>query len=838
MEKIFFAEKNINKLQEKINKELHIKTDDATQIKCKIFLVNKMKTIYNEKKKNFNKNVDPASFITDLNILCLQECIGEYVEKINKKQSQKNGKIKNNDKSQYASRLDDFARNREIEIYGGQRNQKIEERPVFSATPTFQNNLTNNQENNKWFNRQYDIHNIPQMNEFISAYGSRSPGGLSMEPLSDKKQSLKAEMDKKMMELASEYRDIGMPKNMNMPQNIQQNNITFENNDNQNVENKQNGLESFYGNDNMGFDFNAGFENNTIKKESFIDDGRGLDERLNDMKNERSKSFNQSQNVGKPVFDPTKSIYEQPKNHMAQQPQIPNTDAMLHRSPQPPQSQLPLQLSPQILQQLQMFQQIPPNMQQQYLYQIQQQIPPQLQQQYLHQMQQQHVPLHMPQQIQRPGAPGVPHIQQPGAPQVPHIQQPNNILSNANIQQIIQQQVHEQVQQQVQQIQHQMQQQYIHHIQKNNNLKVNNDSKINNVSKNKKLKSNDFLLDLEILQQMSSKEIQHYIDKLKYNVEKKTDKSTSEDIDGKIKTYQNIKKETSDMLNQLKQFQNKILNNDILNDSVYKSDNSVEKPGICEWKTKNSSQKSLQDNDIIYDNIDAKDYSTISTSDNINIKNNIIIKSENYTTSEYYNDYIAKFDKSYNNIKTIILHNYKIPKNENNITKYINNFIVKFKDGESKTIVLYEQKYDINELISSIQEGLDSIDNNLSILIKNNKIMISHNKNTSFEIICGENTINHILGFHKNSYCDSSLYIAESQYNLSNNIIYLYLNNIQPHAFASIDLDKEPKKIIVNYNTPINKLSEFTIAFKTSDYSDGSLYDFDDKPHILCFDIF
>lgn len=216
------------------------------------------------------------------------------------------------------------------------------------------------------------------------------------------------------------------------------------------------------------------------------------------------------------------------------------------------------------------------------------------------------------------------------------------------------------------------------------------------------------------------------------------------------------------------------------------------------------------------------------------IKNLININSKNSIDND--GNYKINFDKTYVSIKKIIMRSYDIPKCENNVTKYSNSFKLSFND-EPKGFTLEHNNYNIQELLETIQEYYKDIGENLDVYVKDDKVVMKHNENKSFEILCEDNNINYLLGFCKNKYRDCSMYIAETSPNLSTNVVYLFINNInaeQPFAIINLDDDEHQEFMI---EKQIDKITNFILSFHVGKNVYSPLYDFEDKMYTMTFEL-
>lgn len=230
----------------------------------------------------------------------------------------------------------------------------------------------------------------------------------------------------------------------------------------------------------------------------------------------------------------------------------------------------------------------------------------------------------------------------------------------------------------------------------------------------------------------------------------------------------------------------------------------------------------------------------------------ILIVSADNTDKEYYNDYIMKLPKVYNNVASIKLSNAQIPKPSLNITQRNNTFTYNyFTDGEShtETIEIDEGNYDIDSLISI----LNGKTNNNIMFKRTNTEYIQIRKSTNsiqgtattpmpFELVFDNSTILKSLGFSKSQKLQGeNSYKSFEKHKINPpKKIWLFVENADsenPLGVFDFDSakdsgDSEDKRELL-FNPKIS-IDHFNIKFKTkTSIGDYESYNFGGEPHEL-----
>ena len=137
---------------------------------------------------------------------------------------------------------------------------------------------------------------------------------------------------------------------------------------------------------------------------------------------------------------------------------------------------------------------------------------------------------------------------------------------------------------------------------------------------------------------------------------------------------------------------------------------------------------------------------------------------------------------------TIIL----LPKrNSQNITQNNNELIVEI-NSIRKTIKLEPDYYNRNDIIECLNDCFEEYALDIITYIdSNDKIIFKSKSEITFQLIQNEISILPYLGFIKNTYLSSDMFIGETAFELGDNIFYLVIGNISHHPMFRIDMDSE-----------------------------------------------
>lgn len=120
--------------------------------------------------------------------------------------------------------------------------------------------------------------------------------------------------------------------------------------------------------------------------------------------------------------------------------------------------------------------------------------------------------------------------------------------------------------------------------------------------------------------------------------------------------------------------------------------------------------------------------------------------------------------KSENKISEILLVDYYIPFNANNVNRFNNIFSI-YMEERAYRIIIPPSKYSIQTLLNYIKSQINFLDFNIDN--SSNIITITNNMNAKFDLMLGDDTIFQMLGFnHKsNTYKDKMAYSGSEKYN-------------------------------------------------------------------------
>jgi len=219
------------------------------------------------------------------------------------------------------------------------------------------------------------------------------------------------------------------------------------------------------------------------------------------------------------------------------------------------------------------------------------------------------------------------------------------------------------------------------------------------------------------------------------------------------------------------------------------------------------------------------------------------IKSEDLTSEANYNDYLVDLENSYNNVGSLRLQSFKLPKVHNNITDD-NNVIKYVINGDEKRVGLEPGIYDLETIIKGIDIAFSRNKDNLTIYKDNSGyITIKHKDRIVFDLINDEESLTKSLGFKNDKYSGKYAYKSERVPNIDPNnkvVLCVKIDGVidEETPLMTIDLLQDPEEQcpveLSLMDDPIQNLNNFVIKFKDKD---GNLYDFHGEPHELNFRI-
>ena len=169
------------------------------------------------------------------------------------------------------------------------------------------------------------------------------------------------------------------------------------------------------------------------------------------------------------------------------------------------------------------------------------------------------------------------------------------------------------------------------------------------------------------------------------------------------------------------------------------------------------------------------------------------IDSENITSYDCYNDYMANLDKKII-LKDINIKNIELPINNLENINNTNNELKININGKEQIFELEENYYNRDEIKDFLNEAFNAYNFDITCDIQDG-IFIFHSNN-KFTMLNHDASILPILGFNKNAYVNKNMYIAENPHQIGDNIYYLVIENISSEPLFYINKDtNEIKKL-------------------------------------------
>jgi hypothetical protein len=185
--------------------------------------------------------------------------------------------------------------------------------------------------------------------------------------------------------------------------------------------------------------------------------------------------------------------------------------------------------------------------------------------------------------------------------------------------------------------------------------------------------------------------------------------------------------------------------------------------------------------------------------------------------------------KDDNRIKEIILVDYYLPFNENNITRFNNQFNIYF-DNKLYRIIIPPGKYNLNTLFSYIKDQVNFLD---FIVDDNGIVTIKNIHNSNFDLLTDGDTIFPVLGFidRSDEYRGRNTYIAKETYDLNCNEKVLFSlsgSTMDPFPLefnqcvtsnkclkkSSTSAGVVMKKMILKFTNVLGQYYDFVLPFK------------------------
>lgn len=219
----------------------------------------------------------------------------------------------------------------------------------------------------------------------------------------------------------------------------------------------------------------------------------------------------------------------------------------------------------------------------------------------------------------------------------------------------------------------------------------------------------------------------------------------------------------------------------------------------------------------------------ISKTDNTNETEYFDVDCSNYSTPEYYHDYLIEFEKPYKNVTniTIDIDKSRIPIRPH-ITDDANILVIGYDDTET-TISPDNGDYLITDIIDGLNSELES--GGIVSKIDSKGRVIIERKSGPFTLDFKGKMFGKLLGFQEDIYENKSKYVSENSNALEQKSIYMFIPNITSEPFCRIDNDGDIKQMF-KLKSPIDILESLIINFRNSENSDeNDMYEFYGTPH-------
>ena len=213
-----------------------------------------------------------------------------------------------------------------------------------------------------------------------------------------------------------------------------------------------------------------------------------------------------------------------------------------------------------------------------------------------------------------------------------------------------------------------------------------------------------------------------------------------------------------------------------------------------------------------------KEDSSVSSEEVIVKKSKVNIDiSPSEEDKEYYNDYMIDLKERDNKVYTKV-SNIRMSIDNFNISTIndMSNIIEFTVDGQTKRIELEDGDYELDDLISGINDNLEELQ--IKCFLNKNKLIVFKHKD-NFEIDCKNKKLGRMLGFTQNKYMDDNEYVAETINSFSIDKIYIYIPNIDKKPFATVDRENNVE-LLYKSSKVLNKLDSIIVRCK--DINDDS----------------
>jgi len=241
---------------------------------------------------------------------------------------------------------------------------------------------------------------------------------------------------------------------------------------------------------------------------------------------------------------------------------------------------------------------------------------------------------------------------------------------------------------------------------------------------------------------------------------------------------------------------------------------------------------------------------SVNSSSNNVLKKKVIIKSDEWTEPQFFNNYKIDLDESIQNLQQIILTgSYDFPLLKPIVDSKHNVLCIVYKNDTLPIELEPRDDYTLNGIITETNEALNDESIPIKMYVdKKGFITIENTKGELFSLDLTENSIGPYLGYQEQSYNDSSRYVSECPHMFLEQSYFMFIKEISPErALCEITPTGEVNQLIkdISNNNDLKvrsasakPIKSLTIQYRYNDDIKSQLTDFYEEPHEISFDIY
>jgi hypothetical protein len=230
-------------------------------------------------------------------------------------------------------------------------------------------------------------------------------------------------------------------------------------------------------------------------------------------------------------------------------------------------------------------------------------------------------------------------------------------------------------------------------------------------------------------------------------------------------------------------------------------------------------------------------------------KQTLIVKSDDWTEPQFYNNYQVSLKNPLQNLKKIIVKGESdFPLLRPAIDDKHNTFCIIYKKQTIPIELDPDDGYILSEIIEGVNESLETA--NIPIVMKvdtKGLIIVENTKGEKFDLNLQDNSMGPYLGFQEQEYKNKIRYVSECPHMFIDKSYYMFIKEISPDdPVCEITPDGKVIQLIddltgssdLKIKTAVSKvIKTLTFQYRYNRNNSSDLIDFYEEPHEISFEL-